>query len=146
MCWFVQLWMPWTVLSACLLRHVEGVDSMWLDRIDAITRLMKSLLFHAHRWVGVSRLPRGSPSTASNSTTGTTPPACVDDSDSRAALSGVDALYFMLQACSEKRTAERATSLISTAFTEVDKVSHSKCASVSSLASKYSRFTTSNLP
>ena len=43
-------------------------------------------------------------------------------------------LYFVLQACSEKLTAERATSLISTGFTEVEKVSHSQCASVTSLA------------
>ena len=81
---------------------------------DGVTWLLKSLLFHAHRWVGVSRLLRGSPSTASNS--GRTPPACVHDSDSRAALSGVDASYFVLQACSEKLTAMRATSLISTVF------------------------------
>ena len=40
-------------------------------------------------------------STASNSTTGATPLACVHDSGSRAALSGVDALYFVLQACSK---------------------------------------------
>ena len=69
------------------------VDSMLLDRIDGIRRLMKSLLFRAHRRVGVSRLPRGSPSTASKSTTGTTPLACVHGSDSRAARSGVDAMY-----------------------------------------------------
>jgi hypothetical protein len=47
------------------------------------------------------------------------------DADSRAALSGVDALYLILQACSEKLSAERATNLISTVFEEVDKVSHS---------------------
>ena len=33
-----------------------GVGSMLLGRIDGIARLMKSLLFHSHRWVGVSRL------------------------------------------------------------------------------------------
>jgi len=47
------------------------------------------------------------------------------DHDSRAALSGVDALYLILQACCEKLSAERATNLISTVFEEVEKVSHS---------------------
>eukprot|EP00929_Paragymnodinium_shiwhaense_P061271 TRINITY_DN30597_c0_g1_i1.p1 TRINITY_DN30597_c0_g1~~TRINITY_DN30597_c0_g1_i1.p1 ORF type:complete len:1889 (+),score=442.87 TRINITY_DN30597_c0_g1_i1:197-5863(+) len=47
------------------------------------------------------------------------------DADSRAALSGVDALYLILQACSEKLSGERATNLISTVFEEVEKVSHS---------------------
>eukprot|EP00927_Polykrikos_kofoidii_P048743 TRINITY_DN42959_c0_g1_i1.p1 TRINITY_DN42959_c0_g1~~TRINITY_DN42959_c0_g1_i1.p1 ORF type:complete len:2015 (-),score=334.00 TRINITY_DN42959_c0_g1_i1:98-5293(-) len=47
------------------------------------------------------------------------------DADSRAALSGVDALYLILQACSEKLSGERATSLISTVFEEVERVSHS---------------------
>ena len=60
-------------------------------------------------------------------------PGCAD---------GVDALYFPLQACIKKLTAERATSLI----TEVEKVSHSYCSSVFSLASKCRRSTTSTLP
>jgi len=47
------------------------------------------------------------------------------DADSRAALSGVDALYLILQACSEKLSAERASNLITTVFEEVEKVSHS---------------------
>merc|ERR1719163_1340739 len=47
------------------------------------------------------------------------------DADSRAALSGIDALYLILQACSEKLSGERATNLISTVFEEVEKVSHS---------------------
>ena len=89
---------------------------MLLDCIDGITQLMKSLLFHAH-----SRLPPTSLSAASNSSRGTAPPACAHDSDSRAALSGVDVLHFVLQACCQKLTAERATSLISTVFTEVEK-------------------------
>jgi len=47
------------------------------------------------------------------------------DADSHAAMSGVDALYLILQACCEKLSAERATNLISTVFEEVEKVSHS---------------------
>ena len=64
-------------------------------------------------------------------------------SDSPVLLSGVDTLYFVLQACSENLRMERAASLTSTVFTE--KVSHSWCASVSSLASKYWRSIPSNL-
>ena len=105
------------------------VDSMLLDRIDGVTRLMKSLLFHAHGWVGVSRLPRGSPSTASKSITGTTLLACVH---------GVDAMYASGVQCETRAS--------STVFTEVEQVSHSQCASVSSLASKYWRSIPSNLP
>merc|ERR1712151_22118 len=40
------------------------------------------------------------------------------DADSHAAMSGVDALYLILQACCEKLSAERATNLISTVFEE----------------------------
>lgn len=47
------------------------------------------------------------------------------DADSRAALSGVDALYLILQACSERLSDERATNLIATVFEEVEKVRHS---------------------
>lgn len=47
------------------------------------------------------------------------------DADSRAALSGVDALYLIVQACSDKLSTETATDLISTVFEEVEKVSHS---------------------
>lgn len=47
------------------------------------------------------------------------------DADSHAALSGVDALYLILQACCEKLSKERATNLVATVFEEVEKVSHS---------------------
>lgn len=47
------------------------------------------------------------------------------DADSHAALSGVDALYLILQACCDKLSEERATNLVSTVFEEVEKVSHS---------------------
>ena len=49
--------------------------------------------------------------------------------------SGCWEFYFVLQACSEKLTAERAASLISTVFTEEEKVSHSSCASGRSIPS-----------
>lgn len=47
------------------------------------------------------------------------------DADSHAALSGVDALYLILQACCDKLSKERATNLVATVFEEVEKVSHS---------------------
>ena len=82
--------------EACLtLTQAPGSDGSW-----TATRLMKSLLFHAHSWVGSGNFV-APPATASNSTTGTAPPACVHDSDSRAAVSGVDVWCFVLQACSE---------------------------------------------
>ena len=130
MCWFVRLWTPWGVSSACFwifhqncTRHVEGVDCIVLDRFHEITRLMQSLLFRAPRWPAPSWL-----------------------AFHRQQFHHWYTLCISCYRRAVKRTAERAASLVSTVLTEVEKVSHSKGPCVSFLASKYWRSIPSNLP